>query len=160
VRARVASLDPDLPVFDLATMEERLAGTVAADRFIMVVLGTFATVALLLAVVGIYGVTSYGVGQRTQEIGVRLALGAPPSDILRMLLTQSAWVAGVGLAAGVVAASFLTRFIEKMLFNIGTRDPVTLATAALLLFLVSVLACYVPARRAMRVDPAVALRHE
>jgi putative ABC transport system permease protein len=160
VRGRVAAIDPDLAVFDLATMEERLAQTVATERFNMILLGSLAAVALLLAVVGVYGVTDYGVRRRTHEIGVRVALGAAPEQILRMVLLQTARAATLGLLIGGVAAFFLTRFLKALLFGIGVRDPFTLAVAAAIVFFVSLLAGYLPSRRALRVDPALALRHE
>jgi putative ABC transport system permease protein len=141
-------------------MNEVIADSLAAHRFMMILLDAFAVVALLLASVGIYGVISYLVGQRTHELGIRLALGAQRKDVLRLVVSQGMKMALSGVALGLVAAVGLTRLMANMLFGVSATDPATFTTIALLLTTVALLACYLPARRATRVDPLVALRHE
>jgi putative ABC transport system permease protein len=126
----------------------------------MILLSVFASVALLLACVGIYGVISYLVGQRTREIGVRMALGAMPRDVSRLVIGHAVRMALVGVAIGTVAALGLTRLMASQLFGVAMYDPLTFAAVAMLLMIVAVAACYIPARRAMKVDPIVALRYE
>jgi ABC-type antimicrobial peptide transport system permease subunit len=128
--------------------------------FSMQILGIFAALALSLSTIGIYGVLSYVVGQRSNEIGIRMALGAERSNILRLILGHGARMAAAGIAAGLLAALGLTRLMSGMLFGIGATDPLTFAAVSALLALVALTACYIPARRAMRVDPVVALRYE
>jgi ABC-type antimicrobial peptide transport system permease subunit len=123
-------------------------------------LGSFAVLALVLASVGIYGVMSYSVGQRTREIGIRMALGAGQKDVLEMIISQGAALTGIGILIGLPIALGLTRVLKGLLFHIGAADPITYATVALLLVLVVLAACYLPARRATKVDPMVALRYE
>jgi len=147
-------------VYAAQSMEEIISSSLAARRFSMVLLGTFAGLALLLASVGIYGVVSYLIGRRTQEIGIRVALGAQPSDVLRLVLGEGAKMALLGVAVGAATAFGLTRLMANMLYGVSATDPLTFVCVAMVLTLVALAACYIPARRAMRVDPVVALRHE
>ena len=140
-------------------MESTIAGSLAARRFAMTLLTIFAALAVLLSSIGIYGVISYLVGQRTHEIGVRIALEAQRADVLRLVLSEGAKMAALGVAIGIVALA-LTRLMTNMLFGVSSTDPITFAGVAVLLVGVALFACYIPARRAMRVDPMVALRYE
>ena len=160
VRRSVAEIDPREVIFNVQTMNEVVSNSFAARRLSMILLSVFAALALALACVGIYGVISYLVGQRTHEIGVRMALGAHGADVLRLVLGHGLRMALVGVCMGVATAFGLTRLMASQLFGVTSHDPVTFAGVAVLLLLVAVAACYVPARRAMRVDPIVALRHE
>ena len=160
VRQAVAQIDPRDVIYNVSTMRDVLANSLAARRFLMMLLGVFAALALILACVGIYGVIAYLVGQRTNEIGVRMALGAQRSDVVRLIVGDGARMAMIGVAVGVVAALALTRLLAHQLFGVSAHDPLTFAGVAALLVLVAIAACYVPARRAMRVDPVVALRAE
>ncbi|MGC2703215.1 MAG: FtsX-like permease family protein, partial [Candidatus Acidiferrales bacterium] len=148
-------------MFSPRTMDDIVYNqSVLAQRFSMILLGAFAAVALLLASVGIYGVVSYIVVQRTHEIGIRIALGARQSDVLRWVLGEGARMALVGVAIGLAGALVLTRLMAKLLYSISATDPLTFLGVAFLLTLVALAACFIPARRAMRVDPIVALRYE
>jgi putative ABC transport system permease protein len=164
VQARIKSIvkevDADLPIFGLTTMEEAVSASVAQPRFYMVLLAAFAAIALLLAALGIYGVISYAVTQRTRELGIRVALGATRRKILTLVIRQGAWLAVVGVVIGVAASMALTRALSSMIFGVGKLDPVTLAIAPLTLIAAALLGCYLPARRAARVDPAIAMRNE
>jgi predicted permease len=160
VRRAVEEIDPREVVYNVQTMNEVVSNSFAARRLSMILLGVFAALALLLACVGIYGVISYLVGQRTHEIGVRIALGAQRSDVLRLVIGHGARMALLGVAIGVGTALGLTRLMANQLFGVSAHDPLTFAGVAMLLTLVAVAACYIPARRAMRVDPMIALRHE
>jgi putative ABC transport system permease protein len=160
VRQQVWAVDANMPVVDVMSMEQRLAESVAPRRFQMLLFGLFAVVALVLAVVGIYGVISYSVSRRTHEIGIRMALGASPRDVLLMVVRQGMLLALIGVAMGLAAALALTRLMEGLLFNVKATDPATFAGISLLLASVAFLAAYLPARRATKVDPMVALRHE
>ncbi|HET9525836.1 MAG TPA: ABC transporter permease [Pyrinomonadaceae bacterium] len=156
----VAAMDPDLPLFGVKTMEEYLSASVAAPRFNTTLLSIFAGVALVLTVVGLYGVMSYSVAQRTNEIGIRIALGAQGRDVLMMIVKQGSRLILIGLAIGLFGAFVVTRLVASLLFGVTAKDPFTFAAVAMLLAIVALLACYVPAWRAARVDPMVALRHE
>jgi predicted permease len=160
VRRAVAEVDPREVVYNVQTMNEVVSNSFAARRLSMILLGVFAALALVLACVGIYGVISCLVGQRTHEIGVRMALGAQRKDVLQMLIGHGAKMALVGVAIGIGFALLLTRLMVNQLFGVSAHDPLTFAGVAVLLILVAIAACYIPARRAMRVDPVVALRHE
>ena len=160
LRAAVASLDPDAPLSEVQTMEQALGGWAAERRLTMLVVSGFAFVALLLGAVGIYGVMAHLVVQRTREIGIRMALGAVPREILQLVLRQGAWLAGLGIAAGVLGALAVGRLLAGLLFRTAPTDPLTFAGTALLLAAVATLASVVPALRATRVDPNEALRAE
>ncbi len=160
VTKEVSSMDKDLPVFGAKTMDEYLAASVAAPRFNTTLLTIFAAVALVLTIVGLYGVMSYSVAQRTNEIGIRMALGAQTHDVLGLVVKQGFKLVLLGLAIGLAGAFALMKLIASLLFGVTTRDPLTFAAVAGLLTVVALLACYLPARRASRVDPMVALRYE
>jgi putative ABC transport system permease protein len=160
VRRAVNEIDSREVIYNVQTLDEVVSNSFAARRLSMILLGIFAALALLLACVGIYGVISYLVGQRTHEIGVRVALGAQGNDVLRLIIGQGARMALVGVAIGTAAALALTRLMSNQLFGVSAHDPLTFAAVAILLIIVAVAACYIPARRAMRVDPMVALRHD
>ena len=156
----VAGMDPDLPLFGVKSMEEYLSASVAAPRFNTTLLSIFAGVALVLTVVGLYGVMSYSVAQRTNEIGIRIALGAQGRDVLMMIVRQGSKLILIGLAIGLFGAYVATRLVASLLFGVTAKDPFTFAVVAILLALVALLACYVPAWRATKVDPMEALRCE
>jgi putative ABC transport system permease protein len=160
VKEQVWSVDKEQPMSDIKTMDQVLSASLAQRRFNMALLGGFAVVALILAAVGIYGVISYSVTQRTREIGIRMALGAERRDILRLVMARGLFLTLLGLAFGLAGAFFLTRAMESLLFGVSVHDPITFAVISLLLSGVALGACFVPARRATRVDPMVALRYE
>jgi putative ABC transport system permease protein len=160
VLGAVRELDKDLPPPSAQTMETVLATSIAERRSNMLLLGAFALLALILAGVGVYGVISYAVAQRTQEIGVRMALGARPLDIITLVMRNGMSLVLIGIAIGIVGALALTRWMASLLFEVSATDPLTFAVIALLLALVAWLACWIPAWRATQVDPMVALRHE
>jgi putative ABC transport system permease protein len=158
VRREAQALDAVAPVFGVGAAEQTLSQTVAQPRFNLILLGLFAVVALSLAAVGIYGVLANAVRQRTHEMGVRLALGARPGAIFRLVIRQGMALAGVGIAIGLGGAFALTRYLESLLYEVKPADPLTFGGVALLLLGVALLACWIPARRATKVDPMVALR--
>jgi len=160
LRRTIATVNSDIVVYDVETMNGVIANSLATQRFAMTLLGIFAALATLLSAVGIYGVISYIAGQRTHEIGVRMALGAGRLDVLRMMLGQAGKMALIGVGAGLIASFGLMRLLANMLFGVSSHDPLTFAGVAVLLTLVAVAACLIPARRATRVDPMVALRYE
>src|SRR5262249_15599569 len=160
LRNAIREIDPALPVYEMITMDERLSNSVAARRFNLLLLGGFAALALLLAGVGVYGVISYVASQRTREIGIRMALGAQRADIARLFIKQGMAVVMLGTALGLLGALALTRLMSSLLFNVGANDPLTFSCVALLLSLVALAACYLPARRAARIDPLASLRRE
>jgi ABC-type antimicrobial peptide transport system permease subunit len=160
VRRAVWAEDKDLPLEDAATMEQITANATSDSRFISITLGVFALIALLLGATGIYGVISYSVAERTREIGVRMALGAQRPEVLRLILAHGMKLALIGVALGLIAAFGLTRLMKSLLFGVSATDPLTFATIAMSLVFVALLACWIPARRATKVDPMVALRWE
>ncbi len=160
VREALQSIDKNQPLSDTTTMDEVIAKSVAPRRFRMLLLGLFALLALLLAVIGVYGVIAYSSSQRTHEFGVRIALGADRRDILNLVVRQGFKLALLGVSSGVAGALLLTRFLSGLLYEVSPHDPLTFAGVATLLMLVALAAIYIPARRAMRVDPMVALRYE
>ncbi len=160
VSQEVTALDPDLPVMKILPMEQVSAQAISSTRFTLLLVGLFGGLALLLAAVGIFGVISYSVTQRTHEIGIRMALGAMRNDVLKMVVSQGAKLALAGVAFGVLAALALTRAMSSLLFGVSASDPFTISSVAVALVAVALFACYLPARRASRVDPMVALRYE
>jgi len=160
VKKQVWSLDRQIPVSNVQSMEELVSVSLAEQRFNMLLLGIFAGLALILSGVGIYGLMSYSVSQRTREIGVRVALGAQRADVMRLVVAGGANLAFIGIVIGCAAALGITRVMTSLLFEVKPTDPATFAASAVVLSVVVLAACYVPAWRAMRVDPMVALRHE
>jgi predicted permease len=159
-RDAIHSVDPDLPLANIATLETLVDGSMTQQRFAMFVLGAFGALALLLASIGMYGVISYSTMQRTPEIGIRMALGAQRRNVLAMVLGHGSRLAGLGIAIGLIAALAMGHTMASFLYGVQASDPLTLAGVSLLLLAVALLACYVPARRAMRTDPVIALRYE
>jgi predicted permease len=160
VRQQIWSVDKNAPIADVKTMHTIVSESVAAPRFRTLLLGAFGALGLLLAMVGVFGVISYAVTQRTREIGVRMALGAQPRDVLRLVLGEGMLLAAIGIAAGGAGALALTRLLQSILYEIKPRDPATFFAVAIAVAVAAALACYIPARRATRVDPMVALRYE
>jgi putative ABC transport system permease protein len=160
VRRAVWKVDSDQPMWKIQTVESLVNRSLADRKFLLALMSVFAGLALLLTTIGLYGVISYLVNQRTQEIGIRMALGAQMSQIMRMVLKQGMLLVGAGVVLGLVAAWLVTRLMTKLLYQVSATDPVTFASIAVLLIVVAVLACYLPARRATKVDPLVALRYE
>jgi putative ABC transport system permease protein len=160
IKRELREADPELPLVNLTSLEERIAGTIAQPRFYTVLLGAFAAVALLLSAVGIYGVMAYAVALRTSEIGIRIALGASTRHVLGQVLREGMSVALAGVGLGAIAALWLTGMLDTLLFEVSATDPVTFVGVVALLLAVAALACWVPARRAARVDPLVAIKTE
>ena len=160
VRREIRAIDPDLPLSDLRTMDDILAQSARSRRWTMALLAVFAALALLLALIGIYGVMAWLVAQRTREIGIRIALGASRGQILGMVIRYGFGLSAVGMAVGIAGAFALRRVLSGLVFEVSTADPLIYAVVAVLMLAVALLACYVPARRAARVDPLIALRWE
>jgi putative ABC transport system permease protein len=160
VKKEIHEVDPDLPVYNVRTMDDRVQESLARRRFSMVMLGLFAFLALALATIGIYGVMAYLVTQGTRELGIRLALGATPADISRLVVRQGMALAIAGVALGLAGAFALTRLIRSLLFGVQPSDPVTYVAIAALLAVIALVASYIPARRAAHIDPMVSLRWE
>jgi putative ABC transport system permease protein len=158
VRAAVHAIDPEQPIADVRTMEQWLSRSLQNRRANMMLLTVFGAVALVLSAIGIYGVLAFGVAQRIREFGIRQALGADRTSILSLVLKQGARTSGVGLVLGLGASLALARFLQTLLFGVTPHDPVVFAGVGVVLFAVAMAACYIPARRATRVDPMVALR--
>ena len=160
VREQVRRVDPEQPIWNIRTMDQIRDESVAPERLNLTLFSIFAGIALLLAIVGIYGVMSYTVTQRTHEIGIRMSIGAQQRDVFKMVLGQGMMLALIGIAIGLVGAFALTRLMAAMLFSITATDPATFAGIAILLTTVALIACYLPGRRATKVDPAVSLKYE
>ena len=160
LEAAVHEIDPNLPIFDIRTMDEVIGAGIGNQRLTMVLLMGFAALALLMAAIGVFGVTSYSVSQRTHELGVRMALGANPSSVLALVVRQEMGACLIGIVAGVIGAVVLSSLLDSLLFGVAPRDTMTLSAAAGVLLVVTAIACLIPARRATRVDPVTALRLE
>jgi putative ABC transport system permease protein len=160
VRNRIQEIDKDQPVYNVGTMEQLLAKSIAQTRFSTFLLGVFALFALILSAIGIYGVVSYAVSQRTREIGIRMALGAARSNIFRLIVGEAMALFVLSLGLGLVAALGATRLLKSLLYGVGTNDPITFASIAFLTATVAFIAAWLPARRAARLDPIIALRGE
>jgi predicted permease len=160
LRREVQAVDPTLPVFGVRTLQSVVTDSLAARRFAMLLLAFFAATAMILASIGIYGVMAYYVTQRMREIGIRIALGAKPQDVISLVVGRGVWLTGTGIVIGVVGAALLTRSLESLVYGVKSFDPATLVAGAVVLVGVGVVACFVPARRAMRVDPVMVLRAE
>jgi putative ABC transport system permease protein len=160
LRNEMRALNKEVPVFAVQTMTDRIGGQLAAERMIAVLLSIFGSTALLLAAIGVYGVMAYSVAQRSREIGIRMALGAERIDILRLIVGQGLTLVMIGTGIGLMLALALTRVLTTQLFGISATDPLTFGGIVVLMMVVGLLACYIPARRATKVDPLVALRYE
>jgi ABC-type antimicrobial peptide transport system permease subunit len=160
VNGVVSNVDDNLPLFDVRTQTKQIDQTLFLDRLMSQISSAFALLALVLACVGLYGLLSYEVSRRTRELGIRMALGAQRRDLLRLVVGQGILLVLFGAAIGIAAAIGLTRFMSAILYGVHADDPLTFAGVAILLTLVALAACYIPARRAMRVDPIIALRYE
>jgi putative ABC transport system permease protein len=156
----VHSIDPNLPVYDVKTMADHMRLPLFPARIAAVVLGAFGFVALALAAIGIYGVTSYSVAQRTREIGIRMALGAQLGDVLKLIIGQGLKLTALGVGLGLIGAFILTRALASLLYEVSATDPATFVLVSVTLGIIALLASYFPARRATKVDPLVALRYE
>jgi putative ABC transport system permease protein len=160
LRGAVAEVDATLPLYNLGTMQGRMTESLAQSRFTTMLLTVFGAIALVLAAIGVYGVISYGVAQRSQEIGIRMALGARHADVVAMVVRHGAVLAGIGLGIGLAGALMLSRLVSGLLFRVSPTDPPTFATGVLVLAAFAVLAAALPARRAARTDPMAALRNQ
>jgi putative ABC transport system permease protein len=160
IRAQILAVDKDQPVYDMSTMEQRLSRTLAPSQFNLLLMSIFASAAVLLAVVGVYGLIAHLVSQRSHEFGIRIALGAQPRDILKLVLSKGLVLTLLGVGIGLAASLALTRFLSTLLFDVSATDPLTFISISVLLASVALFACYIPARRATRVDPMAALKYE
>jgi len=160
LRKAVQSIDPDLPLQEIRTQQEQIEASMQQERIIAALTASFGVLALVLASVGVYGVMAYSVAQRTSEIGIRMALGALPREVLTMVLREATWIALVGITCGIGATLLSTRLVASLLYGLHPNDPLILATSALLLALVGLVASWIPARCAAAVEPMQALRHE
>jgi putative ABC transport system permease protein len=160
LRAAVTSVDKSLPMFAFKPMTEHVRETLSRRRFNLILLSIFSGVALVLAAIGIYGVISYGVTQRTHEMGIRMALGAKPRDVLTLVIRQAMMLALGGVGIGLLASLGLTRLIKGLLFSVSVTDPMTFVAIAVLMIFIALLACLIPARRATKIDPLIALKYE
>jgi putative ABC transport system permease protein len=160
VRAAIRSIDKDLPVFRVTDMEEMVANSLSQRRLSTVLLAIFAFVAIALSTIGLYGLMSYSVTQRTHEIGIRIAIGAARGDVMRMVIGQGMLLVGLGLVAGLTGAFALTRLMTTLLFGVSATDPRIFAIVSAVLVVAATAAAWIPARRAVRIDPIIALRYE
>jgi putative ABC transport system permease protein len=160
LRAAVKSMDSELPLDEVYTMEEVISRSTAARRLNLTLLGAFAVIALVLSTAGLYGVISYTISQRTRELGIRMALGAQPSDVVKLVVRQGVVLAALGVGAGLVGAFGLSRLLERLIYGVSTRDPLTFGSLALLMGAIALLATWMPARRASRVDPIIAIKSD
>jgi putative ABC transport system permease protein len=160
IHRALTSIDKEQPIFEIATMQEVVNASVSTRRITLILLGLFSGLALVLAAIGIYGVVSYSVAQRAREIGIRMALGAHRGDVLRLVLAQGGKMSLTGIAIGAIASAGLTRLMANLLYGVSAVDPATFAVVAFVLAVIAMVASYLPARRALRMDPLVALRNE
>lgn len=160
IRARLQTIEPSLTVFNIRTLQEHVGSSLYVERMESLLLTVFGILALTLTAIGIYGVIAYSVAQRTREVGIRMALGAQKKDVLKMILTQGLWLVIWGAVIGLVACYWLSRLVASQLYGVSAYDPLTLMSTVVVLIAVALLAAYIPARRATKVDPLVALRYE
>ena len=158
LKSQLAAIDPDLPFGDVDTLQSEIESNVSQPRFRTMLIGVFAMLALILAAVGVYGLISYSVTQRTREIGIRVALGAAPRQVMGPVVREGVILAVIGIAIGLAGAFAAARALSAFLFGVGASDPLTLAAVALIMLLVAMVASYIPSRRALKVDPVIALR--